>query len=223
MYYKSVLPLTLLLIILISACQDNDITTYSTAKSLNSAINQQTDATPSAIPSPMPEISSAVPSPGAEIIPDITEKQNEGPSVTWKLPSNWTEKPIEPDSMRSGSFSFKAKNSQVCDISVIAISGDGGNFLSNVNRWRSQIGLNAISENELPSVSEQIHPSGRTMYMVNLVSTEKLIEGKYKSRIIVVQYPAEEKTWFFKITGEDEAVLSAKGSLNEFLNSLKFR
>ena len=41
-------------------------------------------------------------------------------------------------------------------------------------------------------------------------------------RLVAAIYPRGGRTWFFKMTGEDAIVKSAKPSLMQFLKSVKF-
>lgn len=149
---------------------------------------------------------------------DTGNKASRG--VDWQLPSGWTEQP--GNSIRVGSFAFTGKNGQKADISVVPLFGTAGGELSNVNRWRGQIGLEPIQDKDLEQNVQRIKPADRAMLLADFASKDPIIDGKFKSRIVVAMYIQPEKTWFFKMTGEDSAVSEAKDSFLKFLESLKF-
>jgi len=140
--------------------------------------------------------------------------------IEWKLPSGWQDQP--PSSMRVGSFLAKGSNGQAVDISVVPLSGEAGGDLSNINRWRGQINLEPISDADLPQNSKTITPAGRSMLWVDIVSREPLVDNKYPKRLIAAVYKQGNRTWFFKMTGEDKAVEETKPTFLQFLKSLRF-
>lgn len=115
--------------------------------------------------------------------------------------------------MRVGSF-LRKNNGKQADISVVPLSGDAGGDLANINRWRGQISLGPVADNDLPQQSQKIAPAGRPMNLVNYAN-----QGK---RLVAAIYHRGGRTWFFKMTGDDALVAATKPSFLEFLNSLKF-
>jgi hypothetical protein len=132
--------------------------------------------------------------------------------ITWKTPEGWKEQ--APSSMRVGSFLIKAADGQQADVSVIPLDGEAGGNLFNINRWRGQISLGPLSEADLPNQIQTITPAGRKMVLVNFVNKDK--------RLIAAIYKRGARTWFFKMSGPDALVRSAKPSFERFLASVKF-
>ncbi len=132
--------------------------------------------------------------------------------IHWKVPAGWQEQP--PSSMRVGSFLIKGENGRQADMSVVPLSGMAGGDLANINRWRGQIGLGPISDANLPAQSQTISPAGRSMLFVDFANQEK--------RLMAAIYKRGDRSWFFKMTGDDGAVQAAKPALMQFLQSLRF-
>ncbi len=132
--------------------------------------------------------------------------------LDWKLPSGWIEQP--PSNMRVGSFKIMSKIGGSVDVSIVALAGDAGGDLANVNRWRGQIGLDPIAGSDLAAKSEMISAAGQRMRLVNFENSGK--------RLVAVACAHDGKTWFFKMTGDDAAVEAALPSFRTFLSSLKF-
>jgi hypothetical protein len=132
--------------------------------------------------------------------------------IEWKLPAGWQEQP--PSSMRLGSFRVAGGSGGTADVSVIALSGMAGGDLANINRWRGQIELDPISEQDLAKNSRTISPAGRPMVLVDFVNAKK--------RLIAAIYVRGDRTWFFKMIGDDHTVKDAKPAFLDFLDSLKF-
>jgi hypothetical protein len=139
--------------------------------------------------------------------------------VTWVVPSGWEEKP--GSGFRYATFVVPGPGGLAGDLSVTVLEGEAGGLLSNVNRWRGQIGLPELTEAQLPSASQKIRPAGRTMTLISFASAENLIDGKFKKRLTAVVFTSTTKTWFFKLMGEDRLVQSAEKDFLEFLESVK--
>jgi hypothetical protein len=141
------------------------------------------------------------------------------PHVTWKTPDGWLEQPAS--SMRVGSFLIKGSNGQTADVSVVPLSGDAGGDLANINRWRGQIQLPPLSDEDLAQQSRTLTSHGRSMRWVDFVSTPKA-DGSSLKRITATIYKRGDQTWFFKMTGDDAVVHAAQPAFRAFLNSLQF-
>lgn len=138
--------------------------------------------------------------------------------VTWIVPRGWLEKP--GSGFRYATFVIPGTGALTGDLSVTVLEGDAGGLLSNVNRWRGQIGLPELTDAQLPGASKKIRPGGRSMTLIGFASTDNLIDGKYKKRLTAAVYSSDGKTWFFKLIGEDRLVQSAERDFLKFLESL---
>jgi hypothetical protein len=165
---------------------------------------------------PLPSISSepAQLPPGH---PDIGETSL--PKLTWNLPSTWQE--LAPGGMRVGSFVAKGKDGQVADISIIPLSGAAGGVLFNVNRWRGQVGLGDINEQELAKVAQGIEISGQPAQFFEVVGRSQSADSK--TNILGAILGRKGTTWFVKMTGVPSVVNEQKPAFLEFLKSLKFQ
>jgi hypothetical protein len=224
--------LLLLPLLLLTSCQRHDeIQTYRVSKEVESSMPMAAGmAEAPAAPSQAPELPPGHPSigngmsapaggdmqaMGAGMTPEASPKE-----ISWKVPSDWREQ--APTSIRVGSFLIKGANGQSADMSVIPLSGMAGGDLANINRWRGQINLGPISEADLTAQSETVKYAGRSMLYVDFVSGSPVINNQFKKRLMAAIYHRGERTWFFKMVGEDTTVLSAKPAFQQFLKSLKF-
>ena len=141
------------------------------------------------------------------------------PSLTWTTPAHWKELP--PTSMRIGSFLIEQSEKRA-EVSVIPLAGPAGGNLANVNRWRDQIGLGPMSQEDLDAQSEQVETPAGKMLLVDFSGTEALIDNRFKPRVIAAVLPKGNTTWFFKMTGEESLTASEKQAFKDFLNSIRF-
>ncbi|HEX4591107.1 MAG TPA: hypothetical protein VH120_14310 [Gemmataceae bacterium] len=82
--------------------------------------------------------------------------ENERRRVTWDLPADWHREPNR-DRMRYATF---RAGPNALEVRVYTFGPESGNLLANVNRWRGQVGLDAVTEAELPSVTRPISVDG---------------------------------------------------------------
>jgi hypothetical protein len=90
-----------------------------------------------------------------------------------------------------------------------------GDFASNVNRWRQQIGLSPWSEAELKAATKQVEVGGVTGDYVELV-------GEQQSTLGVIANRGNE-TWYIKLKGDKGLVAREKEGFDAFLKSVSFQ
>ena len=70
------------------------------------------------------------------------------PTLAWDLPAGWME--LAPTQMRTGNFSVPAFPGLECTITILP--GGGGGLAANLNRWRKQMGLPALTEADIAAL-----------------------------------------------------------------------
>ncbi|MGC8888047.1 MAG: hypothetical protein ACP5MG_12910 [Verrucomicrobiia bacterium] len=134
----------------------------------------------------------------------------------FKVPDDW--KPLPPAPMTLTRYEVSdGSNSAV--ISISKLDGDGGGLLPNINRWRGQINLQNISADELDRVAEKITLGNLNAVVVDFTGTNKTGE---QTRMVGIIAPAGSFTYFFKMTGQKEAVEKHKSALINFVKNFKF-
>ncbi|MDB6029202.1 MAG: hypothetical protein JWM68_5425 [Verrucomicrobiales bacterium] len=130
--------------------------------------------------------------------------------VQWTTPKDWQELP--PTSIRLGNFVIPGKDGKKADVTITSFPGSVGGELSNVNRWRGELGLPAVQEGEISSQSVDVGAAKAKLYDFNAD----------QSRTVVASLPRAGATWFFKMRGDKEVVTLATETFLEFLKSIRF-
>ena len=195
--------------LLLVGCERDDTKVYRIAKS--DATASATPAAPAMAPSDM-----TTPPPGMNA--PATGDQSGAPQLKWTLPDGWQEKPAS--GMRLATFSALGKDGQMVDVSIVPLPGMAGGDLSNVNRWRGQVGLDAIQEDDLSKLGEDVIVGDATAKLFDLAGTPA--GAAAKSRILAVALHREDMMWFFKATGDDDSVGLQKANFISFLKSVQF-
>lgn len=157
---------------------------------------------------------SAPPAMSAELStsqPDRAAPAGEAP-MHWKTPAGWQEVP--PSAMRVASFKVAGAEGKQADVSVIPLPGGAGGDLSNVNRWRGQVGLAPITEAELPPLTQPVEVAGQPAALFD--------QAGDSARILAAILHRDGMVWFFKMTGDSQLVAQAKPAFVEFLKSIRF-
>jgi len=181
----------------VAGCGQNDVQVYRVAKE-----SSQPDAP---VQPPPAQIAQA-------------DAQSSTPGLQWKRPSDWEDAP--PGPMRLASFRVASNNGKTADVSIVPLPGLAGNDLSNVNRWRGQIGLTAITEADLPKMAQAVQIGGQPGQLYEITGTNP--GSGEATRILAGVLRREGTAWFFKMTGDAQLVSQQKPVFVAFLNSVTF-
>jgi hypothetical protein len=140
--------------------------------------------------------------------------------LSMKPPDSWTRVP--PSGMfRKASFVVSVADQRV-DVTVMDFPTNApaiAELLPNVNRWRDELGLPPISEDELVSYSEPIEIDGRPGTMVELEAPPGTERPRATRAAMVNQ---GDVVWFFKMIGDRALVQRETGRFRELLDSVRF-
>jgi len=189
-------------------CQEDAVTHSRIVKPAEPAV-----AAPSApaAPAAPPMAGGAMGSMGAGAVPPPPKPMGAA-RLDWLVPSGWTQ-------TLTGGIRYatlKPAGPGNVDASVVVLAGPAGGEVANVNRWRSQIGLPPLEEAALPSVRKSVTSKAGPVSVYDFTS-----EGVQKTRLVAGLLVADDNTWFFKMTGEAEAVGKALPEFTHLLQSLR--
>lgn len=132
--------------------------------------------------------------------------------VTWTaLPDGW-EVDAQPATMSVVSITTSAPGG-AASITITPLGGQQ-DLMSNVNRWRGQVGLPTAGTPAEAGVRE-IPIADRTGWIVDAAGPQQRIMGAITIR--------DGATWFFKIRGSNEAVAPHAAAFEAFLGDAAFR
>jgi hypothetical protein len=180
------------LAVLLAGCGRDDVKVYHVAKDNSAA------PPPAAMPATMP---AGLPAP-----------DNSGlPPLKYVLPAGWQEKPASQ--MRVASFGI-SEDAKEADVSVIPLGGMAGGDLANVNRWRGQVGLPSLADDEIANLAEKISVGAQPADLYDITGGAQ--------RILAVIFHRGDVVWFFKVTGDADLVEKQKPAFISFLKSVQF-
>lgn len=198
----AVRPLLLGLLVLTlstAACRKSEVTSYRVPKEKDPEL-------------PAAGVSKGAPGkPGemaATAVPTAT-----GQDLTWTAPPHWKTRPPAP--MRKATYLVPGEGGDG-ELSITAFPNSVGGELPNVNRWRGQLQLPPIAENEMAQTVTRFEHDGLKFGLVDFVSTTSPAQ-----RMLGAWVPYSGGTWFFKLTGSDALLAKEKPAFLAFLESVK--
>jgi len=135
----------------------------------------------------------------------------------WTKPDGWSEQPLSE--MRLGSFKVDGANATSADVSVIAFPGEAGGLTSNINRWRGQLQLGPLDEDELARSTLRTEVDNVPTYLVDFQTAQN---APKPSRILGAVLQTADRTWFVKMTGPPDLIESQRQKFLDFVKSFHF-
>lgn len=139
-------------------------------------------------------------------LPGMAEQAAAAGELQYTVPSGWRQLPAS--GIRKATLQIED-----AELSVLVFPGNVGGELANINRWREQIGLAAIEECTLATITRELTISQHPASYVDLIGPEKSIKGAI--------LPFHGRTWFFKLLGPSDSVQANEAGLLEFLDSVQ--
>lgn len=151
---------------------------------------------------------------GDAMLKELEQTASTSSDLKWVLPKGWSE--TAGTGMRKATFRAGTA-ADAAEVSVVSLAGMAGGELSNVNRWRGQIGLDPIDDAEFKKTSTKIVSPAGTAIVIDFSSKE----SGARSRVIAAMLGVGAQTWFLKMTGSEEVVGKAKADFLTLLKGLK--
>lgn len=137
--------------------------------------------------------------------------------VHWTKPESWNSQPLSE--MRMGSFRVDGPNAGSADVSITAFPGDTGGLSSNLNRWRGQLRLPPLSDEQLLNTAQRIEVDNVPTCLVDFQTADGDPEP---ARILGAVLQRNDRTWFVKMTGPPNLLASQRQIFLDFVHSFHF-
>ena len=142
-------------------------------------------------------------------------KDSDGKSI-WTIPADW--KQIDPGTMLFAKFSIAASDGKA-EVNILS-AGGGGSLLANVTRWRGQLGLPPVTqEDELSKMVGSIDGVGNGQ-LVDFTGTDA--KTGRPARLVGAIMLQNGQTWSYKLMGDETVVAQQKDAFIKFIQSAKY-
>ena len=195
---------TLLLALCLPACSDGDSGGFQPARPVASG-------TPTNMGAPQASV------PGGQ--GGMLGSGDPGIALEWDLPQGWSALPT--NNFRQANFKLPGEAKAECYLSLLG--GEAGGLASNVDRWRTQIGLGALPPDELAKLTH-VMLLGRDGVVVDFAGTWKGMGGTENNanwRLVGILQVDAQGSAFFKMYGPDALIESEKEHFLTLARSLR--
>ena len=131
----------------------------------------------------------------------------------WTVPTAW-QSSTPSSSMLLASFSINEQVDGPAEVTVTQLGGGAGGLLLNINRWRQQIGLRAISAEEMPDMIQSLNVENYEATLVDLKGSE--------TRIVTAIVTVGNQTWFYKMMGASGTIDGQINAFTRFVQSVNY-
>ena len=136
----------------------------------------------------------------------------------WQVPAGWQEVP--GGQFLVAKFTLPGEGGASAAVNVSNAAGEGGGLTGNVNRWRGQLGLGQLSDDDVTKLVTTIDVEGGKASLVDL--SGKDARTGQAVRLIGVIVPQSGQTWFYKLMGNAKVVESQKDAFTQFVKGVKY-
>jgi hypothetical protein len=146
---------------------------------------------------------------GKTLAEQPVEEPVETPAV--EIPTDWVRLPSTGAQRIEGYRIGEAADD--VEMTVTRFPGDVGGLTANVNRWRGQVGLPNLQDNEIASNTQTLTVEGKSCVYVDATGSSK--------RVLGVIYPVDGRTIFFKLIGPSSKVGKQKPAFESYVRAFK--
>lgn len=146
---------------------------------------------------------------------DAPSAESESP-IAWTVPEGWEKLPAQQ--MRFAAFRVSQEHPDVV-LTVIPLGPEAGELLPNVNRWRQQLGLPPVSQQDLDKMVRRKQVDGLP---VDLVDLSGPATANPPMRMLAAILPHAGRVWFFKLVGQADVVSRQQQAFEAFIDSVHF-
>jgi hypothetical protein len=136
----------------------------------------------------------------------------------WTIPAGWQE--VAAGQFLVAKFTIAGEGGATAAVNVSQSAGEGGGVAANVNRWRGQLGLAPLSDDDASKSVMVIDVASGKASLVDMSGTDA--RTGQPTRLVGVIVPQSNQTWFYKFMGDTQVVESQKTMFTQFVQGVKY-
>lgn len=130
------------------------------------------------------------------------------------VPDSWTTG--QGSSMRVASYKISGQGDQMIDIAVFSFPGETGGLAANINRWRGQIGLDALDAEQIQTDAVETKISSGQTFLIH----EYISETAPPIKLVGATFIDSERSWFVKCLGSEELLNEQRENIEAYIVGL---
>ncbi|MEE2990604.1 MAG: hypothetical protein VX715_08310 [Planctomycetota bacterium] len=136
--------------------------------------------------------------------------------VNYTAPEGWQESTLSQ--LRKAAYIVQEGDLQV-EITIIPLSAQAGSLLPNINRWRGQVGLAEVNQQQMESELEKVTVGDVEGVYVRLQAPEGAEKQQTILGVIAVR---GARSWFIKLNGDSQLADRETENFKQFVSSIQF-
>jgi hypothetical protein len=140
--------------------------------------------------------------------PAVVNRRSE---LNYSAPAGWKK---VPDAKMSKATFEVAEDGRRAIVTITPLGGGAGGLEANVHRWREQVGLPKVSDEQARKLVTTLSAAGKEYAYVDLSGSTR--------RLLVAIVPQGDTTWFVKMDGPVDLLGKQKASFEAFVQSVRF-
>ena len=136
----------------------------------------------------------------------------------WQVPAGWQE--IPGGQFLVAKFNLTGEGGATAAVNVSNSPGEGGGVIGNINRWRGQLGLGKLSDDDANKLIAAMDVQGGKASLVDMNGTDT--RTGQPVRLVGVIVSQSSQTWFYKLMGNAKVVDSQKDAFTKFVQGVKY-
>ena len=140
--------------------------------------------------------------------------------MQWDLPPGWRVE-LNRSAMRFATLSAGDGDDGI-EVSITKLAGAAGGVGPNINRWRTQVGLERISDADAAASAVEIKARGATGWLVDLSGPADEQEDWEPKRMLAGIFPGKDSSWFVKTTATASTIEAHRSAFVALCESVHF-
>jgi hypothetical protein len=139
------------------------------------------------------------------------------PSPKWTVPDDW--KSVPPTQMVLSKWTISGAGG-TADVTVSVFPGETGGLVPNLNRWRSQVGLQPAPDAELLALADNLDVLGGKATLADFTGTDP--ESGDPERLLAAIVRRDGYSWFYKLLGPPDLVEAERSNFLRFVQTADY-
>jgi hypothetical protein len=152
---------------------------------------------------------------GSSVPLSTNPRKTPSTATTSPLPEGWVEQAAPP--MVLTSYRVNGASGKKADVTISMLPGPAGGTLGNVNRWRGQLSLPPIEDQELAGLTSTLDVKSGKATVVEMKGTSA--KTGLEARLVAAIVNKDGNSWFYKFMGDDAVVTEQKSTFLKFVQS----